>query len=255
VTELAWGPVQPDMTGVLARTPRTIGEVLDQLSDVQALLDQIPPDFGENPIADFNRLYRTITASIDEHLRAGSFADPRFLQTLDVEFAKRYLAALRLWSVDSVDTPGAWTVLFKRLRDTRVRSLPSAAAGVNAHINYDLPFALVATWEQVGAEPGEGPQHRDYLLINDVFFDAIPALRRGYLQPWQLVVDKLNGRLDDWYQNLLVEAVRDLAWRSAERIWPIRHQPDRYDELRVALDRNAEVLGAMLLSRLGNYLQ
>jgi hypothetical protein len=255
VTELAWGPVQTHMTDVLCRTPTTIVEVLDQLTEVQALLDQIPPDYGDNPVADFNRLYRTITASIYGRMQAGHFADPRFLEMLDVEFAKRSLVALRLWSDDDPETPGAWTVLFKRLRDTSIRSLPAAAAGVNAHINFDLPFALIATWEQLDCAPCEGPQHEDYLLINEVFFDAIPSLRRGYLERWQLIFDHLNGRIDDWYQNLLVEVTRDLAWRSAERIWSLRQLPDQYLQARAALDRNAELLGRMLLSPLGGFLQ
>lgn len=253
--ELAWGPVHRDMTDILTVTPPDIVTVLDQLAEVQRVLDQVPPDYGDNPVSDFNRLYRTITASIYGRLQAGHFADPVFLELLDVEFAKRYLEALRLWSEASMDTPGAWTVLFRRLRDQTVRSLPAAAAGVNAHINYDLPFALIATWEQLACEPCEGPQHQDYLLINEVFFDAIPTLRRGYLENWQLFFDHLNGKLDDWYQNLLVEVTRDLAWRSAERIWALRREPVAFARARASLDRNAELLGGLLLSPVGSFLQ
>jgi hypothetical protein len=243
------------MNDVLAVTPADIVTVLDQLAEVQRLLDRVPPDFGDNPVSDFNRLYRTITASIYGRLQAGHFRDPVFLELLDVEFAKRYLDALRMWSDASDDTPGAWTVLFRRLRDQTVRALPAAAAGVNAHINYDLPFALIATWEQLACEPCEGPQHEDYLLINEVFFDAIPTLRRGYLENWQLFFDHLNGKLDDWYQDLLVEVTRDLAWRSAERIWALRREPVAFERARASLDRNARLLGGLLLSPVGSFLQ
>jgi hypothetical protein len=253
--ELAWEPVNREMSDVLAVTPTTIGMVLDQLTQLQDILERVPPDFGENPVADFNRLYRTITAGIAGHLRAGDFADPVFLELLDVEFAKRYLVALRLWSDATAETPWAWSVLFRRLRDRTVRALPAAAAGVNAHINYDLPFALVSTWEQLGAEPCDGPQHDDYLLINRVFFDAIPALRRGYLDRWQLLIDRLNGKLDDWYQNLLVEVTRDLAWHSAERIWRVRHEPLALEHIRASLDRNTALLGCALLSPFCSFLQ
>jgi hypothetical protein len=253
--ELAWGPVQREMADVLAVEPPDIATVLHQLTQLQDILERIPPDFGENPVADFNRLYRTITASIECRLRAGDFADPVFLELLDVEFAKRYLVALRLWSDPDAETPWAWSVLFRRLRDRTLRALPSAAAGVNAHINYDLPFALVATWEKLGSRPCDGPQHDDYLLINRVFFDAIPGLRRGYLENWQLVIDRLNGKVDDWYQNLLVEVTRDLAWRSAERIWAVRHQPLAVEHIRHSLDRNAALLGCALLSPFCSFLQ
>src|SRR5262245_3570495 len=126
--ELPWEPVNREMSDILAVPPTTIGMVLDQLAQVQHMLERVPPDFGDNPVADFNRLYRTITASIDCHLRAGDFADPAFLELLDVEFAKRYLLALRLWSDPTAETPSAWSVLFRRLRDRTVRALPAAAA-------------------------------------------------------------------------------------------------------------------------------
>src|SRR5690349_20198530 len=125
--ELAWGPVQQEMAGVLAVEPPDIATILHQLTQLQDILERIPPDFGENPVADFNRLYRTITASIGCRLRAGDFADPVFLELLDVEFEKRYLVALRLWSDPTAETPWAWSVLFRRLRDRTVRALPSAA--------------------------------------------------------------------------------------------------------------------------------
>ncbi|GAB3936319.1 hypothetical protein GCM10027614_12630 [Micromonospora vulcania] len=81
------------------------------------------------------------------------------------------------------------------------RPLPSAAAGVNAHINFDLPFALVTTFDHLESEPVDGSdQHHDYLEINNIFADKIPGLRRGYLERWQLLIDMLNGDIDDWYQ-------------------------------------------------------
>lgn len=251
-----WGPVGRDIADVVSDEPVDVPGVLTRLTELQPLLEQVPPLFAGNPLADFNRLYRTITASILRRLDAGSFADSRFLAILDVEFAKLYLHALKLWGEGDPATPAVWRVLFERMDGPDARPLPSAAAGVNAHINFDLAFAVVNTFDRIGSEPVDGsPQHADYLQVNDVFAQAIPALRRGYLDDWQLCLDAINGRLDDWYQDLLVEITRNLAWRGACRIWPVRRDPELLRGERRYLDRNAALLSRALLSPVCAFLQ
>lgn len=255
MTRLPWGPVQPEMLEVLARTPADVADVVAQLAELQKLIERSTPDDDFNPVADFNRLYWTITAEIQERLTAGAFADPEFLTLLDVEFAQRYFEALRRWSRSGEDTPEAWKVLLRRLRDEDVRSLPAAAAGVNAHINYDLPFALLSTWQKLGSSPEDQRQHRDYLMINEIFFDKIPALRRSYLSTWQLFIDRLNGGLDDWYQNRIVEFARDVAWRDATRLWSMRNDPEAIENERGRLDMHTAFIGWALLSPVCALLQ
>jgi hypothetical protein len=256
MTELVSGPAEQDLLDLLAEDPLDVPGVVARLTELQILLEAMPPLFGSNPVADFNRLYRTITANILDRLNAGLFADPVFLSLLDVQFAKRYFEALRLWGAGSPHTPEVWRVLFERMDGPDARPLPSAVAGVNAHINYDLAFAVVSTFDQLGSEPVDGqPQHADYLQVNDVFAEAIPGLRRGYLEDWQLCLDKINGRLDDWYQEQLVEITRDLAWRAAQRIWPRRDNAAEVARHRAELDRNATLLGKALLSPFCAFIQ
>jgi hypothetical protein len=266
MTELATNPAFVDLTELVSVEPLDIATVLRQLHDLQDVLLRLAPEedsdggqgsagAGENPVANFNSLYHTITSNIVDGLAKDEFEDPVFLELLDVEFAKRYFHALRLWCATSPHTPQCWQVLFHKLRDREVRPLPAASAGVNAHINYDLPFALISTWQQLGSNPENEQQHRDYLLINEVFFDAIPALRRSYLTTWQLTIDRLNGKLDDWYQNLLVEFTRDLAWQSAQRIWPMRDNIESMRHAQASLDGNAALIGRALLSPISSFLQ
>jgi Family of unknown function (DUF5995) len=234
--------------------PTDIAGVVETLIAVQEVLDKVPPIFHENPVADFNVLYTTITTEIrDRHLRR-EFADPTFLNLLDVEFGKRYFDALRAWATGT-PVPLTWAVLFDRCQDVDLRSLPCAVAGVNAHINYDLPFALLSTWDQVGFMPAGSSQHEDYLLINQVFFDAIPGLRRGYLQRWQLAVDRINGKFDDWYQNLLVELTRARAWDRGVELWRQRADPVAVELARATFDHQAAVVGRVLLSPFCSLLQ
>lgn len=255
MTELVWGPVQEEMIEALTDDPTDIPGVIEMQRRLQDLLERATPLDTANPVADFNWLYLTITEEILTRLRAGYFADPEFLTMLDVEFAKRYFDALRRWSLPGAGTPEAWQVLFRRLRDLAVRSLPAAAAGVNAHVNYDLPFALVNTWDKLGSGPADHRQRQDYLLINEVFFAKIPELRRGYLATWQLLVDRLNGRLDDWCQNSVIEAARNLAWEDGERLWSLRDDEVAFEQVRSTLDRHTAFIGWALLSPACAFLQ
>ena len=256
VPQPVWGPVHEDVTALLDARPADVPAVVAQLTRLQDYLDQIPPLLGSNPLADFNKLYRTITASVLDRLNTGRFRDPEFLALLDVQFARRYFDALRFWTVTSNECPRVWGVIFKRIDGPDVRALPSAVAGVNAHINFDLPFALINTFEQLGISPvDDSDQHHDYLQINDIFAEAIPDLRRGYLDKVQLLIDTMNGDLDDWWQGEMVEYSRNVAWRNAQKLWAVRHDPASVARERDRLDDISSLLGRLLLSKLGTFLQ
>jgi hypothetical protein len=253
---LVWGPAHDDICGLLEGNPTDVAAVVDRLTQLQECLDQVPPLLGSNPLADFNKLYRTITASVLDRLNTNRFRDPEFLALLDVEFAKRYFDALRFWSVTSQECPRVWGVIFKRIDGPDVRALPSAVAGVNAHINFDLPFALISTFEQLNLAPvDDSDQHADYLQVNDIFAHAIPDLRRGYLDKIQLLIDTMNGDLDDWWQGEMVEYTRNVAWRNAQKLWGVRHDPVSVARERDRLDEFSSLIGRLLLSPLGTFLQ
>ncbi|WP_306208269.1 DUF5995 family protein [Actinoplanes sp. RD1] len=246
-----WGPVQREMAGVLAGHPGDVPGVVDQLTRLQEVVGQVP-----NPLADFNRLYLAISENVLERLFAGSFADPGFVARLDVEFAGRYFDALRQWSDAGTGCPRSWTLLLSRIPCPETGATASAAAGLNAHLHYDLPFALVTTLDFEGCEPVDGSdQHRDYLQINEIFAERIPGLRRGYLDRWQLLIDMMNGDLDDWWQGTAVEWTRNVAWRNTQKLWSIRHDLRAVAAEQARLDRTAESLGKLLLSPMGSLLQ
>ena len=256
MTESVWGPVHQDMTALLTRHPDDVPAVVDQLTKMQDILERVPPLLGSNPLADFNKLYLRITTSVLERLYEGRFADPAFLSRLDVEFAARYFEAMRHWGDGSTACPRVWSVLFCRIGGPDCRPLPSAAAGVNAHINFDLPFALVTTFDHLGTDPvDDGDQHHDYLQINEIFAEAIPDLRHGYLDRWQLLIDTMNGDLDDWWQGEVVEYTRNFAWRNAQKLWACRHDLRETAKERERLDGNAAAVGRLLLSPMGTFLQ
>jgi hypothetical protein len=258
VTESVWGCVHQDMTDLLAGHPDDVPAVVDQLTKLQDVLDRLPPLYGSNPLADFNRLYLVITTKVLDRLYTGCFADPAFLSRLDVEFAARYFDALRAWAGPdaSPHCPKVWAGLFQRIGGPDCRPLPAACAGVNAHINFDLPFALVTTFDHLGTDPiDDSDQHHDYLQINDIFAESIPGLRRGFLEKWQLIIDMMNGDLDDWWQGELIEYTRNVAWRNSQKLWCVRHDLQALGRERARLDGTAEAFGKLLMSPMGAILQ
>src|SRR5262249_15769453 len=145
-----WGSVSTGMTEALVGELVCIADVIAMQERVQAALDAMPPMFHENPVSDFNVLYTDITVRILNRYDVTRFEAQAFLKQVDVEFGKRYFDALRAWGSDRARTPEVWQILFSRCQDQKLRSLPCAVAGVNAHINYDLPFALLETWRKLG---------------------------------------------------------------------------------------------------------
>ena len=240
-----WAPAHIEVADLCASECPDIITVLQHLTTAQDIFDRLPPP-AENRVAAFNALYFTITDRVATALRGADVQDREFLETLDVEFAKRYFAALRLWGDDDHATPDAWEVLFRRAQDDGVSPLAAAMLGVNAHINHDLALALVSTWERLGP-PDPDRIHPDYLLINKIFFEEIPGLRRRYSTPFQLTIDRLVGTLDDWSQRVLVSATRAHAWEQAERLWALREDPEDLDRALLVMDRASAYVGELLL--------
>lgn len=240
-----WSPLQAAMADALANPPTRISDVLAIQVTVQAILDQLPPSPANNRVAAFNKLYLTITRRVDTALQTG-VVWPEFLELLDVEFAKRYFAALDLWNTDNPDTPDVWEVLFRRAGDLRMSELVAAILGVNAHINHDLSLALISTWEKLGPPPDD-KVYPDYLLVNKIFYEEIQPLRRGFSDDWQMEIDRLVGPLDDWSQRILVKVTRAQAWEQALRLWPLRNDKEDFEAARHLMDRAASLLGEWLV--------
>lgn len=239
------------------RHPRyDVPALVDILGRLQDGLDQVPPLFLDNSIATFNKLYLPLVEEVLERLYAGRFRDPAFVSRLTVELASRYLDALRTWREDPARCPRAWSAIFVQVSGPAATPLPAAAAGINAQLNFDLPFALVTTFDHLGSSPVDNSaEHLDYHQLNDIFADQIPDLRRGYLHSWQLLTDTMNGDLDDWFQGELVDYTRNVAWRNAQKLWEVRHDTAELRREEQRLDRNSTSLSRLLLSPLGAFLQ
>ncbi|HLI57269.1 MAG TPA: DUF5995 family protein, partial [Actinomycetota bacterium] len=200
-------------------------------------------------VACFTFLYHTITLRVWEGITSGRFADPMFIGTLDVLFANRFLSALRANALTPTAVPHAWAVLLDRRADSHITQLQFAACGVNAHVNYDLPIAVVDACTALGCAPGDGPQHESYQEINRIFAEEMQALRQHFESTWQRLVDRgalarVLDKINDW----TVVADRDAAWQSAEHLWELRQRNQSEDPFVHHLDDVAGALGRAVLT-------
>ena len=206
-----------DLDGLTALNgPAAVDAVLRILTELQDVLAG-----SGSPAAGFHHLYVATTTEVARRVAAGAFEAPAFICALDARFAVRYLSAVRAM-VTGADIPRSWQVVLDAR--TEASLMARTAAGVNAHINFDLPFALLATLRNAPEFPAtpDSPEYRDYLEVNDIFYDLLP-------QALDFTVghDAFLGwlyRLADARDNAeqLIEFARRLAWLVCEsHLWPI----------------------------------
>ena len=160
-------------------------------------------------------------AAASPAVHAAAFEAPEFICALDARFALRYLNAVRAMATGA-EVPRSWAVVLDAR--TEASLMARTAAGVNAHINFDLPFALLATLRGAPAFPAASgsPEYRDYLQVNEIFYELLPQAldftvgQDGFLG-WLY-------RLGDVRDNAehLIEIARRLAWLVCENhLWPV----------------------------------
>jgi len=207
-------------------------------------------------IACFTRLYLSVTQGVQERLAELTFADPRFLAHLDVAFADLFFAAL---DASAATRPRAWVPLVESRKTRGIAPLQFALAGMSAHINRDLPVALVATCAELGIEPNEGsPQHGDYLQVNRLLAEVETKVKAQYLTGWLSRLDRLVHRihrLDDVVAMWNVDRARDAAWVSAQTLWALRGEPELSAGYLDALDRTVGLTARGLLVPADTWLQ
>jgi hypothetical protein len=203
------------------------------LARIQAIADQLPAADG---VARFNHLYLEETMAVDAATGPTSFEDPAFIAALDVIFAGLYFAAVDA-STTGQSLPRSWAPLFVARGDRRIAPIQFALAGMNAHINHDLPVALVSTCEAQSVEPGrDSPQYRDYLKINDTIAATEARVKQEFLTGLVGVADEVLGHLDDVIAIWSISEARNAAWANAEALWVLRDHPDLTASFEDALD-------------------
>jgi hypothetical protein len=223
------------------------GRVDDVVERLRAIEDTLPARDG---VRAFTALYRAVTEAVDERVRPGTFADARFTRRLDVVFANLYLRALRAHVLGPKRPPRAWAALFEARSRTGVAPIQFALAGMNAHINRDLPLALVETCRALDVRPARGcPQHADFRAIDPLLAETEAQVRADFATGLVGWADTALGELDSVVAMWNVRKARAAAWVNAETLWAIRDVPFAGARFVVTLDRLVGLASRGLLRR------
>jgi hypothetical protein len=195
-------------------------------------------------VAWFTKLYLSVTEAVEASLRPGTFEEPEFIERLDVVFANLYFAALR----DLRSPPNAWAPLLEARADRRIAPIQFALAGMNAHINRDLPVALAATCEALGVDlHGADREHHDFTRVNALLAVTEERVKRWFATDFVAVLDHTFGDVDDRIAMWKVERAREAAWVQGETLWVLRAAPPLRDEFLRTLDGMVGFAGRGLL--------
>jgi hypothetical protein len=158
-----------------------------------------------------------------------------------------YFSALKSW-LSSGSTAGCWRAVFDRRNQVAIARIQFALSGINAHINHDLPIAIVATSKAAGTSPGHSTvQYADYTGLNGTLDGLVDAAKR------QLHVRLLGDALpavshvEDTLAAFSVTAAREAAWDNAEVLWALRSFPMLRDRTLSTLDGLTTLAGKALL--------
>ena len=227
-------PVGPEPAPV-----QSVADVIDRMQELSATMS---PGDG---VRAFNEMYRVTTEHVAAAIDASQFADPEFMTRLDVHFANLYLVALSQHDAGSTTAPRSWQGLFDARDQPGISQLQFAVAGMNAHINYDLPRALVLTLHELGGAL-DPTRLADYTAVNLVLAQTQPIVRSELLTGPFAPLDQGLGDRDNRVAMWGIEQAREFAWATAQTLWAVRATPieapftDR-------LDRMVELTSRLLL--------
>jgi len=196
----------------------SVAEVIARMEAIGAA------DAAGDGLACFNRMYLDVTRQVNTRLGQGFFADPAFMTRLDVTFANLYFAAADA-AGDPAAVPLAWRPLAERRADPGIEPIQFALAGMNAHINHDLPLAMVSTCTALATSPEAGSHYADYQKVDQLLDAAEQSIRQSFESAPELAADRHLAAVANLIANWSIAAARDLAWNNCLLLWAVRGDP------------------------------
>jgi len=218
--------------------------VVESLKHIELDACQHLPLKEHDGLACFDYLYTKITENVlrcvkGTDLKTGDphFHDREFMAVFDVAFADRYFDGIGL-GPHGTWQPKSWKVLLDRREDPNISPLIFAVAGVNAHVNFDLPFAVVTACMEMGRELESGTNRDDYQMINQIFAKHMRQLRTHFEGSFLKGFDKARvSRMENLLGDLVVRVARGVAWHKAKRLWRVHDDAAKMTKLAQAQDR------------------
>jgi len=186
----------------------------------------------------FHATYQRTIIAVGEELSRGGFADTKWVERWDVVFADLYLDALEA-SLTGREPTRPWAIAFGA--PAALPPLRHVLLGMNAHINYDLPQALVAVIsdEQFDDAALLARREADHRAIDDVLASRVAAEDDELTSisgPGSLL-DRLLRPFNRLGTQRFLREARQKVWANAVSLSHARRQgPDTYTAVLAQLE-------------------
>jgi hypothetical protein len=167
---------------------------------------------AEEPKREFLATYQRTTIAVARAVERGVFEDPAWVEEWDVVFADLYLDAFDAARAGA-QVPRPWRLAFDAPGD--LAPLRQVLLGVNAHVNYDLPQALLAVIpvEQFADTAVLDSRRRDHEQIDGVLADRVAA------EDAELATKSARSLLDRALRPLNQAASKRFLRESRRKVW------------------------------------
>jgi hypothetical protein len=234
-------PYDPELLAAVQAAPQSVTDVISIMQTIDSHC------INGDGLKWFNLLYLQVTEAVEAQVSAGGFLNPAWMAALDVEFAGFYVRAIQT-SLAGQPTPGCWQALFSRRNQTELARIQFAFAGMNAHINHDLPQAVLALCRADQIEPAHGtPQYTDFTAINTTLDGLIHQAEID--MRLRLLGDALPpvSALDNKIAAFSISTSREIAWDNAELLWRLASVPPAFDTFLGSLDATTALASEAVL--------
>ncbi len=200
----------------------------DLLSRMDALVQPMRASGDERQ--HFLSTYMRTTIAVKHEIERGAFVDGAWTERWDIAFADLYLDALEEWNAKgSVSEP--WRIAFEAANAApRVPPIRHLLLGMNAHINYDLPQALilVITDDQFDDPALVERRSRDHERIDAILSGRVAAedheLRKMEQPGDRTLLDHLLTPFNRAGSKRFLKEARGKVWRNAKALSFARRQ-------------------------------
>lgn len=210
---------------------------------IDALIERMqgllaPLQEADDPRQYFHATYLRTTVAVAEAIHGGGFLDPEWAERWDVTFANLYLDALEAATAGQPPTR-PWQIAFSAPRD--LPALNHVLLGMNAHINFDLPQALVAviTDEEFDDPAVVARREEDHRAIDRVLAARVAAEDDELVSvsgPGS-VLNRLLRPLNQRGSQRFLRESRQKVWANAVTLSQARRRgPDAYAEVLAELE-------------------
>ena len=228
-----------------ARPTPAVNSVQDLVIELQRLENSLS---AGNGVKWFVRLYREVTEALALELGLGQLEDPVFMELLVLVYGNSVLNVCDDMEARSNRIARAWAPLYERRHDERVAPLQFALAGLNAHVNHDVPIGLVHACRSTAIAPdSDGPQYRDYMTMTALMRRTTDSVKDWLLTGAVAELDRTFGNLDDVIAMWSLQRARQAAWTSGEVLWSLREDEGLTVAYVGVMDRMTGLAGRGLL--------